>query len=228
VHNIDDLETGVAPRDVPLCDPGGSYTELSGYLIGRYYDPATGQFISVDPLVDLTEAPFSYVDGDPVSETDPTGLCCGLLRRITESAGHEFVVNAPAIAAASAFVAVLPIPGVDVVAAVVSVAAGGVATYSDASTGHWTAAGLDAAGAGLGGASLYDAFVSQRLLAAASRAWRLGPIADWLRADAAAASGQSTRLGRAGFAASILPFGLSALLGSGSKESQAFGLWCQT
>jgi hypothetical protein len=46
--------------------------------VGRYYDPATGQFISVDPAVDQTEAPYAYVDGDPVDNTDPLGLGCFL------------------------------------------------------------------------------------------------------------------------------------------------------
>ena len=55
----------------------GAYTDPTGllYLIARYYDPATGQFISVDPLVDQTEAPYSYVGDDPVDSADPSGLC---------------------------------------------------------------------------------------------------------------------------------------------------------
>ena len=28
--------------------------------VGRYYDPATGQFLSVDPLVDETGQPYAY------------------------------------------------------------------------------------------------------------------------------------------------------------------------
>jgi hypothetical protein len=47
-------------------------------LVGRYYDPQTGQFISVDPLVDKTEAPYAYVNGNPVDGTDPLGLGCFL------------------------------------------------------------------------------------------------------------------------------------------------------
>jgi RHS repeat-associated protein/uncharacterized repeat protein (TIGR02059 family) len=56
----------------------GNYTDPTGltYNIRRYYDPQTGQFISVDPAVDQTEAPYAYVDGDPVNGTDPLGLAC--------------------------------------------------------------------------------------------------------------------------------------------------------
>ena len=45
------------------------------YLIGRYYDPATGQFLTVDPLVDETGQPYAYTGDDPVNGTDPLGLC---------------------------------------------------------------------------------------------------------------------------------------------------------
>ena len=41
--------------------------------VGRYYDPATGQFLTVDPLVDETGQPYAYTGGDPVDATDPTG-----------------------------------------------------------------------------------------------------------------------------------------------------------
>jgi hypothetical protein len=47
----------------------------SGCSFNRYYDPATGQFLSVDPLVNETGAPYSYAGDDPVDEADPTGLC---------------------------------------------------------------------------------------------------------------------------------------------------------
>jgi RHS repeat-associated protein len=53
----------------------GDYTDPTGlnYNIRRYYDPATGQFVSVDPLVDRTEAPYAYVAGNPVNNYDLTG-----------------------------------------------------------------------------------------------------------------------------------------------------------
>lgn len=48
-----------------------------GGSVRRYYDPQTGQFINVDPAVDQTEAPYAYVNGDPIDGVDPIGLGCG-------------------------------------------------------------------------------------------------------------------------------------------------------
>jgi hypothetical protein len=45
--------------------------------INRYYDPATGEFISVDPDVGETGQPFAYANDDPVNGIDPDGLDCG-------------------------------------------------------------------------------------------------------------------------------------------------------
>jgi RHS repeat-associated protein len=56
----------------------GEYTDAETgfvYLRARYYDPATGQFISRDPLVALTGAPYAYAGGSPLNQTDPSGLC---------------------------------------------------------------------------------------------------------------------------------------------------------
>ena len=44
------------------------------YLRARYYDPATGQFLSRDPMVASTRSPYGYVGGNPLNGTDPTGL----------------------------------------------------------------------------------------------------------------------------------------------------------
>ena len=46
-----------------------------GYGVGRYYDPTTGQFLSVDSDVDQTGQPYAYVNGDPVNNRDPSGAC---------------------------------------------------------------------------------------------------------------------------------------------------------
>jgi RHS repeat-associated protein len=40
----------------------------------RYYDPATAQFLSRDPLADLTRSPYGYVEDNPLNAADPTGL----------------------------------------------------------------------------------------------------------------------------------------------------------
>jgi RHS repeat-associated protein len=58
----------------------GGYTDPTGliYLLNRYYDPSTGQFISVDPQLDQTQAPYSYANDDPVKESDPTGQSADL------------------------------------------------------------------------------------------------------------------------------------------------------
>ncbi|MER6363759.1 RHS repeat-associated core domain-containing protein [Kitasatospora sp. NPDC001527] len=44
------------------------------YLRARYYDPATAQFLSVDPVVDQTLSAYGYANGDPLNQTDPSGL----------------------------------------------------------------------------------------------------------------------------------------------------------
>jgi RHS repeat-associated protein len=49
------------------------------YYRNRYYSPATARFISEDPLgwaSGQTNA-YAYVNGDPVSDTDPYGLAPG-------------------------------------------------------------------------------------------------------------------------------------------------------
>ena len=46
----------------------GGYTDATGliYLVNRYYNPATGQFLSVDPEVDQSGQPYAYADDNPV------------------------------------------------------------------------------------------------------------------------------------------------------------------
>lgn len=43
------------------------------YVVHRYYDPGTGQFASVDPLVDKTDATYTYAGDDPTNNVDPLG-----------------------------------------------------------------------------------------------------------------------------------------------------------
>jgi RHS repeat-associated protein len=53
----------------------GGYTDPDEliYLLDRYYDPQTGQFLSVDPDLAQTQEPYAYGGGDPVINSDPTG-----------------------------------------------------------------------------------------------------------------------------------------------------------
>ena len=41
--------------------------------VNRYYDPITGQFMSVDPLVTKTHQAYVYTSDNPVNISDPTG-----------------------------------------------------------------------------------------------------------------------------------------------------------
>jgi len=43
-------------------------------VVGRYCDPATGQFLSVDPLDDQTRQAYVYAADDPVQIKDCSGL----------------------------------------------------------------------------------------------------------------------------------------------------------
>jgi RHS repeat-associated protein len=47
------------------------------YLRTRVYDPATAQFLTVDPLVRFTRALYTYAQDNPLNRADPTGLCTG-------------------------------------------------------------------------------------------------------------------------------------------------------
>jgi RHS repeat-associated protein len=55
----------------------GEYTDAESgflYLRARYYDPATQQFLTRDPLLAATEQAYNYAGGSPTNVTDPSGL----------------------------------------------------------------------------------------------------------------------------------------------------------
>jgi hypothetical protein len=52
----------------PVCD------DRRRHLVNRYYDPASYQFLSIDPKVASTMQPYAFVGGDPLNESDPLGL----------------------------------------------------------------------------------------------------------------------------------------------------------
>jgi RHS repeat-associated protein len=69
------VQTNSSSAATPFGFEGG-YTDPSGliYLDHRYYDPGTGQFISIDPMAGATGQPYAYTGGDPINATDPLGL----------------------------------------------------------------------------------------------------------------------------------------------------------
>jgi RHS repeat-associated protein len=69
-------QTIQAGSDVSPFGFQGSYTDPSGfiYLINRYYDPSSDQFLSIDPAVAQTGQPYAFTGDDPLNKTDPLGL----------------------------------------------------------------------------------------------------------------------------------------------------------
>jgi RHS repeat-associated protein len=54
----------------------GQYTDAETglvYMRARYYDPATAEFLTVDPLVSRTRLPYAYADDSPLDNSDPSG-----------------------------------------------------------------------------------------------------------------------------------------------------------
>lgn len=71
---------------VPILGYAGQYLDVETgyqYLRARYYDPATGQFLTADPLLAASMEPYGYAAGNPVNFSDPTGLI-GLPFKIPE------------------------------------------------------------------------------------------------------------------------------------------------
>jgi RHS repeat-associated protein len=70
------LEAKTGTATTPL-GYAGQYTDGETglqYLRARFYDPGTGQFLSRDPLADLTRQPYSYALDSPLNWIDPSGL----------------------------------------------------------------------------------------------------------------------------------------------------------
>ena len=68
--------TGHTGEDGTNLQYDGQYTDAETgyqYLRARYYDPGTGQFLTVDPLVASTLSPHGYVADNPVNLADASG-----------------------------------------------------------------------------------------------------------------------------------------------------------
>jgi RHS repeat-associated protein len=88
---------------------GQGYTDAATglvYLVNRYYDPATAQFLTVDPAVDQTQQPYAYASDDPLNAADPAGLssfsflgCAfGRCLALDTHAGLQLATGSPQIA----------------------------------------------------------------------------------------------------------------------------------
>ncbi len=69
--------------DQPWRLPGQYYDQETGlhYNLARYYNPALGRFLSLDPLLVAGGSLnfYTYCDGDPLNRVDPTGAFAPLL-----------------------------------------------------------------------------------------------------------------------------------------------------
>jgi RHS repeat-associated protein len=70
------LEGATGTATTPL-GFAGQYTDAETgvqYLRARSYDPGTGQFLSRDPIEELTRQPYSYGFDNPLNRVDPSGF----------------------------------------------------------------------------------------------------------------------------------------------------------
>jgi RHS repeat-associated protein len=85
------VQTITSGSDVTPFGFQGSYTDATGliYLINRYYDPTTDQFLSIDPDVATTDQPYVFANDDPLNSVDPVGADPNLGELETEAAQRD-------------------------------------------------------------------------------------------------------------------------------------------
>ncbi|MGY5056325.1 RHS repeat-associated core domain-containing protein [Streptomyces sp. 900105755] len=74
--------TGTWPDDKAFLGKSADSSSSLTYVGAREYDPVTGRFLSVDPVLDTSDTQslngYTYADNSPVTQSDPTGLeSCG-------------------------------------------------------------------------------------------------------------------------------------------------------
>jgi RHS repeat-associated protein len=119
----------------------GQYTDTESglqWLRARYYDPTTGQFLTVDPLAAATGARYAYAGGNPITGADPSGL--DWYNPLTWT-GDTYDVIA---GVASATALVLQLPSLVVAATGLGLSAAGV--LEEVATGAGLVAGLASIG----------------------------------------------------------------------------------
>lgn len=136
--------TGRQPAATAILFAGGYRDAESGlyYLINRYYDPATAQFLTIDPLLQLTGSTYGYVGNSPLNLTDPSGLCWGpacFVKDHWRGIAQGAVIVGGTLAAGACIAATAGLCGGAIATAVVVFgigAAGGAAVYGLDDTCH--------------------------------------------------------------------------------------------
>ena len=139
----------------------GQYTDTETgyqYLRNRYYDPATAQFLTRDPLTAITHAPYGYANNTPLNETDPLGLFGHPGRYLAGHAGEisqglaDVAFGADLMSAGFPVLAPALLP-VGLAAGALSTTIGGlqaIKDYSDGNTGAAVAGGVGAIAGAIG------------------------------------------------------------------------------
>jgi len=92
--------TGVWADDKTFLDKTTDPTTSLTYIGAREYDPTTGRFLSVDPLLTVDQPQslngYTYANDNPVTSSDPSGqgVClqdgpCGGVKSVEEVAAHQ-------------------------------------------------------------------------------------------------------------------------------------------
>jgi RHS repeat-associated protein len=138
------VRTGSATATIGFA---GQYTDIESgfqYLHARSYDASTGQFLSRDPMVAATRAPYGYVGDNPLNGTDPSGMCppfvpdfvCNAAGTVAGGVGHPAGAVGGAVGSAVGAVGGALETAADAAAPVVWKVGGAVATV-----GSFAAAG---------------------------------------------------------------------------------------
>ncbi len=183
------LTASTGPATTPLLYTGQYRDTESGfyYLRARYYDPTTAQFLTQDPRVSQTGAPYNYTSGNPLNRTDPTGqdflgLTCDICGQALNAVGiscdtcgqvasvaSDVIYIGARIAQNVCGIGQVLNPALGICTAVAS----GLTTLHDIGKGQYGAAVLDAFG---GFAGYRAAATGDRLWGAASE---FSILSDW-------------------------------------------------
>jgi RHS repeat-associated protein len=130
------------------------------YLLNRYYDPSTDQFLSIDPDVQETDQPYVFTNDDPLNQEDPLGLSgyVGVPTRCTKNCGGD-VVKAVVSTVASKLMTVSKVTGIAAAAGSTVLAVAALGLPEDAPgevlvTGFSSAAGYVSAGSEIGSCAI--------------------------------------------------------------------------